>query len=265
MAFAEGKLGKMTIIFYPSRFAPGVGGIVFTPMYNPATLAVNHTVKHERKPLTPLSDIDPKFIRTNPRTMSMELFFDNTGASNSTMVGKSTELLDNAIGPKASSVVLPKSSDLISSLSQGKIDPNAVDVQIQTFLKLGYQIAGTLHRPYYMMIIWGTFMMTAVLDSANVTYTMFAPDGRPLRAKMTVAVTESVDFSLKKKQLKFNSSDVSKSITVVAGDTLSLLCFKEYGDASLYSKIAEVNKLKNYRKLIPGMQLLFPPLTSIPA
>ena len=238
MAFAQGKLGKMTIIFYPFAQLPGVGGIPFYPMYNPSTLEVGHTVTHECKPLPKLSDLSPKFVRTNPRSLTTELFFDGTGASPSNISGLES--------------VLP-------GISSGL---NDVELQVQTFLKLGYQIGGALHRPSYMMVMWGTFFMTGVLTSASVTYSMFDAAGKPLRARLKVSIKEYVDINLKLKEIKLQSSDVSKSITVVAGDTLPQLCYKEYGDSTLYTKIAEVNNLDNYRNLTPGMQLLFPPLTS---
>ena len=229
----------MTIIFYPIAAAPGIG-IPFTPMYNPSTLTVNHSVTHECKKRLQSGNISKKFLRTDPRTMSVELFFDGTGASPSNLSGFGVD---------------------VASLAPG---PNDVDIQIQTFLKLGYQIASATHQPNYMMMVWGTFVMTAVLKSANVTYSMFDTDGRPLRAKMTISVEEYIDFSLWTKERKLNSADVSKSITVVAGDTLPLLCFKEYGNANLYQQVAEVNNLTNYRDLEPGMELLFPPLTTQP-
>ncbi|MCG8573696.1 MAG: LysM peptidoglycan-binding domain-containing protein [Flavobacteriales bacterium] len=239
MAIAEGQLGKMTIIFYPKASLPGVG-VPFTPMYNPSSLTVNHNVVHEDKPLSGAGDISKKFIRTSPKTVSVDLFFDGTSASPSNLIGTGVD---------------------IGLLTPGL---NAVDLQIQAFLKLGYGIDSDEHQPFYMMLVWGTFVMTGVLKTANVTYSMFDNAGRPLRAKMSISVDEYVELDLWKKILKKKSSDVSKSITVVAGDTLPLLCFRQYGDSSLYPKIAEVNGLTNYRNLKPGMELLFPPLTTLP-
>ncbi|MGZ4048673.1 MAG: CIS tube protein, partial [Bacteroidia bacterium] len=139
----------------------------------------------------------------------------------------------------------------------------SVELQIQAFLKLAYQITGSIHQPNYIMVVWGTFIMTGVLNSANVTYTMFAADGTPLRAKMTISISEQVDNSLLTKLLKLLSPDLSKVIVVQEGDTLPLLCFNEYGDSSLYTQVAKVNDLKNYRKLKQGMELLFPPIDNL--
>jgi hypothetical protein len=233
MAFAEGKLGKLTIIFYPNADLPGVG-IPYTPMYNPTSFTVSHSLSYDGGKSVLKSDLTKKFRYISGRTVTMKLFFDGTEAS-----------------PSAS-----KGIGVNSFIKR-------VDLQIEAFLKLAYQIQGKDHKPNYMMLIWGTFIMSGVLSSASVNYTMFAADGTPLRAEMDISVKESINSSLLAKVLNLLSPDLSKSITVKEGDTLPLLCHKEYKDASLYPKIAKVNNLKNYRKLEQGMELLFPPINNL--
>jgi nucleoid-associated protein YgaU len=170
----------------------------------------------------------------------MELFFDGTGASPSSSdpIGKATALA-------------------------GVPNLNTVELQIRTFLNLAYKIKDKIHEPQYVMINWGKFIMTGVLASANVTYKMFAPDGSPLRATMSITINESISESLLGKMTMVLSPDLSKARIVEEGDTLPLLCHKEYRDASLYPQIAAVNNLKNYRKLKQGMELLFPPIDNL--
>lgn len=235
MGLLDGKLGKLLIIFYPNKDLPGVG-VPYSPMYNPTSFSVSHAVNYDKYKKPTTGNMSKKFKHVNPRTLTMELFFDGTGAS-------------------------PSSAGLIPDLTGGLV--NTVDIQIQAFLKLAYQISGTIHQPTYMLIAWGTFIMSGRLKTANVTYTMFAPDGRPLRAKMNITVEESVPEGLLGKILALSSPDLSKSIIVKEGDTLPLLCFKEYKDSSLYPKVARVNNLKNYRKLKQGMELLFPPINNL--
>jgi len=220
MGALDGKLGKLLIIFYPDAAAPGVG-IPYTPMYNPTSFSVNHTVSYDKLKKQTVSTISKKFTGVGPRSLTMELFFDGTGASPSSVSGIANDIAIN-VG-------------------------ETVDKQIKEFLKLSYQISGAFHKPSYLMIVWGKFLMTGVLKSANVTYTMFAPDGKPIRAKMNITVEESIADTLIGKILQLSSPDLSKSITVQEGDTLQLLCFKEYKDPSLYIKVAKVNNLKNYR------------------
>ncbi|MCW3104352.1 MAG: hypothetical protein JWO09_2792 [Bacteroidetes bacterium] len=237
MAFAQGKLGKMIFVFYPSAKLPGIG-VPYTPMYNPTTFSINHEVLHDVKTKAGASNFSKRFVSMKPRTLDLELLFDGTGASPSTAGGIANTIAVNA-------------------------GFTSVDKQIETFLTLAYTIVGAKHQPNYILVAWGTFIMTGVLKSAKVNYTMFAADGTPLRAKMNISIGEQVNTSLLTKWLKLLSPDLSKAIVVKEGDTLPLMCFKEYGDSSLYVKVAEVNGLKNYRKLKQGMELLFPPLNNL--
>lgn len=48
------------------------------------------------------------------------------------------------------------------------------------------------------------------------------------------------------------------SYTIRKGDTLSSICRKFYGDTSLYSKLAEINNIKNPNLIITGRTLKIP-------
>ncbi|MFL5764154.1 MAG: hypothetical protein ACJ77K_09450 [Bacteroidia bacterium] len=234
-----GALSKILFSFYEDPQNPGGAGIPYQPAYNPSTFSVSHSTQFDTGEQIPAT-MQKKVTQLNPRVLTMELFFDGTGAS-------------------------PSSSDPIGKATAIAGLPNleSVEGQIRTFLNLAYKINVKEHVPRYVMVTWGKFKMTGRLASANVTYKMFAPDGSPLRATMSITINESVPDSLWKAENMLLSPDLSKSRVVEEGDTLSLLCHKEYGDASLYTKVAEVNNLKNYRKLKQGMELLFPPIDNL--
>lgn len=61
------------------------------------------------------------------------------------------------------------------------------------------------------------------------------------------------------KTIPAGSGDV-QHYTVVAGDTLSAIAKKVYGDADLYQQIFEANKpmLKDPNKIYPGQVLIIP-------
>jgi len=231
-----GLLGKVKFIFYSNADKPGIG-IPYSPAYNPTEFTVNYSTNFDQGEKTVTSNIATKFVSKGPRSLTMTLFFDGTGASPSSSL----------IGKAASAIGLT----------------NTVDLQIRTFLNLAAEIEGEEHKPRYIMVIWGSFVFTGVMTSANVNYLMFASSGRPLRAKLNLTIQESISDTLIGKILQLASPDLSKSIIVKEGDTLPLLCEQEYKDPSLYVKVAEVNKLKNYRKLKQGMELLFPPINNL--
>lgn len=236
----DGKLGKLTFIFYSKPKVPV--GIPFPVQYNPSTLNVTHSIKRDKQVKSPAGNNEQKFLNVCPRKVSLELLFDGTGASPSSM-----GLLANL----AREAGIPTIGDILP-----------VSAQVNLFLKLAYQIEGKDHKPNYIMMVWGTFVMNCVLESASVNYTMFDSNGLPLRAKLSISVKEFVPNTLLGKIISLSSPDLSHAVTVVEGDTLQLLCHKIYGNPGLYTEVAKVNKLDNYRKLKPGMQLLFPPINS---
>jgi nucleoid-associated protein YgaU len=59
-----------------------------------------------------------------------------------------------------------------------------------------------------------------------------------------------------------SSPDLTHSRIVKAGDTLPLLSKEIYGTANHYLWIAQQNQLDDFRNLMPGQRLFFPPLVS---
>ncbi|MCO4744011.1 MAG: LysM peptidoglycan-binding domain-containing protein [Proteobacteria bacterium] len=52
-------------------------------------------------------------------------------------------------------------------------------------------------RPPYVVFKWGEFEFPCVVEKLGVSYLMFRPDGRPLRAKVSVALKEREDTELR--------------------------------------------------------------------
>ena len=105
-----------------------------------------------------------------------------------------------------------------------------------------------------------TLLFKGRLESLTLNYTLFRPNGMPLRARANASFVGFTDELLLHSKIKKNSPDLTHVITVQAGDTLPLLCNRIYGRSDYYSQVAEVNGLTAFRDLRPGTQLVFPPL-----
>lgn len=119
---------------------------------------------------------------------------------------------------------------------------------------------GNIHESPVVQIEWGTFSYKARLNTMDVKYTLFAENGDPLRAEVSLTLTEfqrSEDIDDKNKK---SSPDLTHLIEVKDGDTLPLMCNRVYKDCSYYREIAEINELDDFRHLTPGTFLYFPPL-----
>lgn len=137
---------------------------------------------------------------------------------------------------------------------------DGIVTQIDTFMKLAFDYNGQIHSPNFLQISWGTLLFNCRLSSLKVTYTLFKPDGTPLRAKADATFLEYQSVQQIAKEANQLSPDLAHIVTVKGGDTLPLLCYGIYGTSVYYAEVARINGLSGFRQLVPGMKLLFPKL-----
>ena len=121
---------------------------------------------------------------------------------------------------------------------------------------------GHLHRPPVCQLAWGLFgvFFQGVLQSLTQRFTMFLPEGTPVRATLGCPFREGRSDSEEERLLKKESVDVAKTRTVHRGETLSGIAGEEYHDPTLWRPIAEANGIDNPRALQPGRVLVIPAL-----
>lgn len=135
-----------------------------------------------------------------------------------------------------------------------------VPEEIEKFLKVTGKHDGEIHRPMYLLLKWGKLLSRCVLKSADITYTLFEPGGNALRAKVRAVFSENVADTLRVAEERRASPNLTHVHTVTAGEHLSQLADRYYGDASRYLQVAAYNRLANFRRLDPGQRLVFPPI-----
>jgi hypothetical protein len=120
---------------------------------------------------------------------------------------------------------------------------------------------GNIHRPNYLKIGWGKLTIKrCVLKSASIAYKLFKSSGVPLRAVITASFSDNSDDQTRVAMAQDESPDLTHFRVVKAGDSLPSLCTEVYGDPHLYLRVAQANRLDDFRNLVPGMRLRFPPL-----
>ncbi|MEM0997098.1 MAG: hypothetical protein AAGN35_08465 [Bacteroidota bacterium] len=222
---ATGELVKLKIIAY-SKPEQGDGDKKgeFEAYFNPATITSAYTVKYKDDQRQGASLFSLYYDGYEPSAHSFELLLDGTGAA----------------GPK--------------------ID---VPAKIKEFMDLAYTFQGEEHKANYLLVSWGeAIALKCVLQSVNITYDLFSPGGKPLRAKMATQFKEYSYEDLTKAKENKQSPDITHQRTVRQGDTLPLMCQRIYGDSRLYLEVARANDLTDFRDLTPGSQLFFPPLVN---
>jgi hypothetical protein len=225
----SGSLERMVVTAFSDANYSSQTGKPFTVWINPASYTHEYTISYADRQAPGSSGPSPEFDRVGQESISFDLIFDATGV----------------IPPPIPGMPLP--TDGVAGL-------------IDQFKTLVATMNGAIHRPNYVKLSWAQLQYQCVLSKMNVTYTLFKPNGTPLRAKMSLTFLSFASEKQLAEQANLGSPDLTHMVTVVAGDTLPALCHRIYGSSGYYLKIAHFNGLLGFRQLKPGMQLLFPPL-----
>lgn len=139
----------------------------------------------------------------------------------------------------------------------------SVPDSIRELRNLVSRYVGTIHRPPFLKVVWGPQdVFDGLFVSMDVDYTLFAPSGKPLRAKVSMKLTRSVDTGTLSKEAAQSSPDLTHHRVARAGDTLPLLCEEVYKEDRYYPVVARFNDLDTLWPLEPGARLRLPPLRS---
>ncbi|HEX7288868.1 MAG TPA: LysM peptidoglycan-binding domain-containing protein [Candidatus Angelobacter sp.] len=224
-----GSLQKMVITAYDdANFTKQAGQ--FTVYINPATYSHSYRICYNDIQAQGSSGSSSDFNKIALERVGFELVFDGTGVMPTPLPG-----------------LLPFAGDGITK-------------QIEEFKDIVCKYCGNIHSPKFVELAWGTLLFNCRLETLSITYTLFKPDGTPLRAKAETGFIGYTSEKLLALKAKKCSPDLSHILTVKAGDTLPWMCYSIYGSSAYYLQVAEANGLTDFRQLVPGAQLLFPPL-----
>ena len=221
---SDGVLLKMTIIPFEDSENVQIGppsGPPFIAQFNPESYTINNEI--ELGPDEPTQGDDgeeAKFKSIKPRSFSFDFLLDGTGVSGE------------------------------------KID---VLARIKLFKKTcGF--SGKIHRPTFLLLNWGSFIATCVLESYSINYKLFRADGTPLRAVLSASFREHKPAPLRELLKNLSSPDLTHLHNVADGEHLSLITYRTYKDPRFYYHVGEANGLDNLRQLVSGQSLKLLPL-----
>jgi hypothetical protein len=225
----KGELEKMLILAFSDSKKVETGDRKnaddsFEALINPESYALDYKVKTGDGQGQGTSGKQLKFECTMPEELTFEFLFDNTG------------------------------------IIDGKPNKEGVFDDVTHFRKMltGYQ--GKSHEPYHLKLVWGSLIFKCRAIELGITYKLFKPNGKPIRAVAKVKFKSSVEEKKRAAKENKTSPDLTHVRKIKAGDTLPLLCFQIYGDPQYYLQVAEKNRLENFRSLTPGTDIFFPPI-----
>jgi len=115
-------------------------------------------------------------------------------------------------------------------------------------------------QPQTLVFRWGHGPLSnfkGFLKSVNAKYTMFKPDGTPVRATANIAL-EEIPADPAKTNPTSGSNAGRRTHVVSAGDSLHSVAFHEFGDAALWRGLAVFNRLDDPLRVPNGTRLLIP-------
>jgi hypothetical protein len=224
---SSGALKKLKIkAFNDDKFQTEVANGEFKTLLNPEKYVIAYKPEYEDAQGQGASESQPKFKGIALQELSVDLLFDSSG------------VIDG--NPDQKDGIIEK---------------------IETFKRIVFDYNGENHKPHYLEIAWGALLFRGSLIDLSIEYKLFAPDGTPLRAVAKLKIKGTVNDDLRAARENNQSPDLTHYRIVKAGDRLPLMAFRIYGDSKYYLEVAKANNLSNFRKLQPGQELLFPPIS----
>jgi hypothetical protein len=98
-----------------------------------------------------------------------------------------------------------------------------------------------------------------IVESVKQKFTLFSPEGIPLRAALSVALREYKTLDEQLAQLNLTSPDRTHSHVTRSGDTLSSIAAQYYRSPRDWRSVADANGIEDPRRLVVGAFLSIPP------
>lgn len=204
--------------------------------FNPTDLSFNKTAQFAEIAIPGLDQPVLQFVRGGTETLTLELFFDTT---------------DDGMGDMATSVTKKVNQfyNLVKQNPDTHASPRCCFYWGAPPFDEEQGKNPTSYAPYYFK---------CVVESVDRKFTLFSPDGIPLRARVTVKLREYKTVEEMVSQL--NSADHTKAHVLRRRERLDQISASEYETPAEWRRIAEANDVDDPRRVAPGTVLKVPPM-----
>lgn len=209
---------------------------MYDVQFNPTELAFDKQAQLAEIAIPGLDAPLQQFVRGNAEKLTLELFCDTT---------------DQGIGIGARSVT----SETDKFYQLVKIVPELHAPPVVTF-SWNDEFPGNRVLPQ-----WGSHRRTSftgVAESVRQRFTMFSPEGVPLRATVTLVLREFRTLEDQLDELNLSSPDRTHRHRLASGETLAALSARYYERPSEWRRIADGNDIEDTRRLAAGRVLTIP-------
>jgi nucleoid-associated protein YgaU len=155
------------------------------------------------------------------------------------------------------------------------INARSVTYETDKYYQL-VKIVPTLHAPPVVTFYWHhefsgnrvaeafgsnrRTSFTGVAESVRQRFTLFSPEGVPLRALVTLVLREWRPIEQQLRELNLHSPDRTHRHVLASGESLSAVATRYYDRSSEWRRIATGNDIEDPRRLKAGAPLVIPPI-----
>ena len=203
-------------------------GTPISVMFNPSDYTLTRDINYAQAAVPAMSAPLLQFVNGSVPTLEMELFLDTyeTNSQNGQTLNQAGDDVRNLTGQ-------------VTGLMD--IDP-------------------TTHAPPVLLFTWASLSFTCVLARVTQKFTMFLPDGTPVRARLQVLFQGYSTGNTEQMEVKRETAEYSQTYLTAAGDNLSLVAWRVYGNSALWRPIGLNNGIADPLRLTVGMPLYIPKL-----
>ncbi len=223
--------------------------VCYPVQHNPKELSLEKGVQLAEINIPGLDAPLQQFIRGQAEKLTIELFFDTTEngmGEDAVSVTKETDKIYQLVKVESSSHAPPIVNFIWNSHFSGdsllKFTPPPKDQKLKgTTNQLRHSFKG-------------------VVESVKQNFTLFNPDGIPLRATINLVLREFRTLEEQMAELKLNSPDRTHSHVLKAGEDLSRIANNYYDSPADWRHIADQpnNGIEDPRRLQPGSVFTVP-------
>ena len=224
-----GALSKVEIHAYPTnKFEEKKKITVFVLPINPESYSRTKKVNQDKRAPHGSEGTDARYVNTEPEELKLDFVFDGTNT-----VQGYPDMYKN----------------------------KPVKKQLEEFNAAVYDLNGDIHRPNFLKIHWGKYLVfQCILSNLDINFQLFEKSGDPLRAKLSATFLQYFTPKERAARAKLKSPDLTQLKTVQSSDRLDILTNDIYNDTSYLLQVARANALTTIRKLPAQTELRFPPI-----
>lgn len=235
----SGALDKLKITAYSdSNFNDTSKVGTFEVPFNPVALNVKMQIALVEQYEHNQAEGKPAYKGIPSQDFSFEFILDSTGFAGGNALG---EITDIGVGSKL----------------ENKGD---VPAQVEQLVNLVYTYNGKVHQSNYIQILYGSLLVKCVLNTIDISYNLFAKNGKPLRAKINMSFKTTGDPKLNEAIKNKTSPDLTHIRELKQYEHFLTTSYEIYEDNFMFVQVARANKMNRIRENKTGERITFPPV-----